>query len=63
MHELEGLGGFTLYIRTTHEDVLWVNYFISELEEYTGGDPCSFRGEVNCGIVSKGEGYSTGIMI
>jgi len=38
MRELEGLGGFTLYIRTTHEDVLWVNNFIPGLDPLNTAD-------------------------
>jgi hypothetical protein len=32
IHELESLGGFTHYINTTHEDVIWVNNAIGGLD-------------------------------
>jgi hypothetical protein len=38
MRELEGLRGFTLYIRTTHEDILWVNNIIPGLNPLNAAD-------------------------
>jgi hypothetical protein len=32
MHELENLGGFTLYVRTWREDVVWFNNFLPGLD-------------------------------
>ncbi len=38
MRELEGLGGFTMYIGTTREDVMWVNNFIPGLNPLNAAD-------------------------
>lgn len=38
MRELEDLGGFTMYIKTTREDVIWVNNFIPGLNPLNAAD-------------------------
>ena len=43
LHELEGLGGFTQYIRTTRDDIIWVNNSIPGLNPLDVNDLSSLE--------------------